>query len=109
MTCITNIIITTAIQDGAWMNSDHGSIDVLNDYLHKHYQGTRLHSVYEHAGGRKHMSCDVFMAAVDYLDVDEFIECFHRVPWDKPNQVQLFLRPEGQDLFETYQPKKPSA
>lgn len=42
MTCITNIILTTAIQDGAWMNSDYGSIDTINEYLSKNIKAQGL-------------------------------------------------------------------
>ncbi len=105
MTCISNIILTTAIHDGAWMESDHGSVDTLNEYLYSKYQGTFLKSVESHAGGRKMMSCDVFMAAVDYLNVDEFIEKFHQVGWQKPQEVQLMIRREGDLVFRSYRPK----
>lgn len=105
MTCITNLILTTAVHDGAWMNSDYGSVDTLNDYLYKHYQGARLNCVVSHAGGRKPMSCDVFIAAIDYLNIDEFITLFYQVPWDKPEEAQLMLRTEGQATFTLYQAK----
>lgn len=104
MTCITNLILTTAIQDGAWMNSDTGSVDILSDYLCKNYQGTRFFDVEPHAGGNKRMSCDVFMAAVDYLNVEEFIELFKQVNWEKPDEVQLMVRKEGDNTFTSYQP-----
>ncbi|GAM66940.1 hypothetical protein JCM19236_3270 [Vibrio sp. JCM 19236] len=77
----------------------------MNDYLHKRYQGTILKNVYHLAGGRKLMSCDVFIAAVDYLDIDAFIELFHTVPWEKPQEVQLMIRTEGEDRFKIYTPK----
>ena len=104
MTCITNVILTTAIHDGAWMNSDTGSVDVLSDYLYQNYQGTRLSAVETHAGGRKGMTCDVFVAAVDYLNVEEFITLFNQVKWEKPEQAQLLIRTEGDRVFTSYQP-----
>ncbi|WP_413701992.1 hypothetical protein ACLKMH_10975 [Psychromonas sp. KJ10-10] len=87
------------------MNSDHGSVDMLNDYLYKHYQGSRLHCVNRHSGGRKSMSCDVFMIAIDYLNIDEFISLFQQVSWDKPEQAQLMIKTEGQSTFTLYQAK----
>lgn len=105
MTCITNLILTTSIYDGAWMNSDYGSVDVLNDYLYKHYQGSTLTSVHTHSGGRKPMSCDVFIAAIDYLDVDEFISLFHQVSWENPKEAQLMIKTEGQLTFTLHQAK----
>ncbi|WP_415891307.1 hypothetical protein ACMXYV_08325 [Neptuniibacter sp. SY11_33] len=105
MTCITNVILTTAIQDGAWMRSDTGSVDILSDYLYRNYQGTRFSDVEVHAGGNKRMSCDVFMVAVDYLNVEEFIEQFHKVEWQKPEEAQLLIRTEGDTFFTSYRPK----
>lgn len=105
MTCITNIILSTAIQDGAWMNSDYGSVDELNEYLSKKYQGTRLHSVKDHAGGHKMISCDIFVAAVDYLNLDEFIETFSGIHWDKPEQVHLLIKSNTDLRFQSYYPE----
>ncbi|SEL24237.1 hypothetical protein SAMN05216262_10814 [Colwellia chukchiensis] len=104
MTCITNIILTTAIQDGAWMHSDYGSVDQLNDYLSSKYQGTRLYSVENSAGGHKTISCDIFVAAVDYLNVDEFIEEFLKIAWQKPEQVQLLIKNNHDLRFTSYYP-----
>ncbi|WP_235314434.1 hypothetical protein [Paraglaciecola algarum] len=105
MTCITNVILTTAIQDGAWMNSDYGSVDELNEYLCNNYQGSTLKMVHCHAGGNKGMSCDVFMAAIDYLNIEEFIEQFKQIQWDKPLAAQLLLKSEPDDIFQSYSPE----
>ncbi|WP_261593195.1 hypothetical protein [Pseudoalteromonas holothuriae] len=87
------------------MNSDYGSVDILNDYLYKHYQGSRFSSVNRHSGGRKSMSCDVFIAAIDYLNVDEFVALFYQVSWDKPEEAQLMIKTQGQVTFTLYQAK----
>ncbi|OKY25792.1 MULTISPECIES: hypothetical protein [Thalassotalea] len=105
MTCITNIILTTAIQDGAWMNSDYGSIDTINEYLSKKYQGTRLNSVENSAGGHKTISCDMFVAAVDYLELHEFIAVFEKINWDKPAEVHLLIKGHNDLTFTSYYPK----
>ena len=105
MTDITNIIILTSINDGAWMNSDHGSVDVVYEYLRKKYQGNSLAKVDEHGGGRKRMSCDIFMAAIDYLDKEELLEQFNAIEWQRPEQVQLLLKGSKDDLFQVYCPK----
>jgi len=104
MTCITNIILTTSTYDGAWMNSDYGSVDMLNEYIYKNYQGSMLKNVVSHAGGNKAMSCDVFMAAVDYLNVEEFIDKFLNIKWDKPKEVQLLIKGENEPIFTPYYP-----
>ncbi|MDO6426847.1 hypothetical protein Q4489_07480 [Thalassotalea sp. 1_MG-2023] len=105
MTCITNMILTTAIQDGAWMNSDYGSIDTINEYLSKNYQGTKLYSVENRAGGHKPISCDIFVCAVDYLELNEFIAVFEKINWDKPAEVQLLIKDHNDLTFTSYYPK----
>ena len=105
MTCVTNLILTTAIYDGAWMNSDYGSVDKLNEHLYKYYQGSRFSCVTHHSGGHKSLSCDVFIAAIDYLNIPEFIEQFHKVDWEKPKEAQLMIKTEGQASFTLYQAK----
>ena len=106
MTCITNVILTAAIHDGAWINSDYGSVDQLNEYLSKKYQGTRLYSIEGSVGGHKTISCDIFAAAIDYLDLDEFIEEFSKVQWDKPEEVHLLIKSSDDLRFQSYYPPK---
>ena len=86
------------------MESDFGSVDMLNEYLKKNYQGTYFTKVDEYAGGHKRMSCDVFMAAVDYLDVEAFIVKFSSVKWDKPNEALLMVKTENDKSFVIYHP-----
>ncbi|WP_127559269.1 hypothetical protein [Saccharospirillum alexandrii] len=105
MTDITNIIILTSIDDGAWMKSDHGNVDVVHEYLRKNYQGSSLAKVDGHGGGRKRMSCDIFMAAIDYLNKEELLEQFHAIEWQRPEQVQLLLKGSKDNVFQVYCPK----
>ena len=51
------------------------------------------------------MSCDVFIAAIDYLNIPEFIEQFHKIDWEKPKEALLMIKTEGQASFTLYQAK----
>ena len=104
MSIISNVILTTAIYDGAWSQSDYGSVDILNDYLRKHYQGTCFNIVHDKAGGNQQMTCDIFIAAVDYLDVDALVNQFLTIEWQKPEQAQLMIRSNLDDKFQLYSP-----
>lgn len=104
MTAITDLILTTAPDDGACSTSDHSNADMLCDYLHQHYQGTNLHKTDEHAGGHKRMQSDVFMAAVDYLDEVALLEYFQQIPWQYPEKVQLLLKGPHDATFQLFQP-----
>jgi hypothetical protein len=105
MTDITNVILMTSIDDGAWMESDHGNADILYEYLRNNYQGDSLAKVDEHGGGRKRMSCDIFMAAIDYLNKEKLLKKFHAIDWQQPEQVQLLLKGSKDNVFQVYCPK----
>ncbi|MDO6447224.1 hypothetical protein Q4493_15755 [Colwellia sp. 1_MG-2023] len=104
MSIISNVILTTAIYEGAWSKSDYGNVDLLNDYLRKNYQGTCLRIVHDKAGGHQQMTCDIFMAAVDYLDVDALVNEFLAIEWQKPEQAQLMIRSNLDEKFQLFSP-----
>ena len=105
MSTVSNVMLTTAIYDGAWSQSDYGSVDILNEYLRKQYQGTCFKIVHDKAGGHKQMTCDIFIAAVEYLDVDSLVETFLTIEWQKPKEAQLMIRSNLDDSFQVYCPK----
>lgn len=74
MTDITNIILLTSMDDGTWVNNDPSNADILNGYLRANYQYESFTKVDQHASGNKGMTCDIFMAGINYLDKDSFIE-----------------------------------
>ena len=102
MTDITNVILLTSVDDGAWMKSDHDNADILAEHLRVHYQGDTLLKVDHYAGGKKGMTCDIFIAAVDYLDAKKLIEAFNEIPWQRPDQVQLLLKHSTEETFREY-------
>ncbi|MGH1374631.1 MAG: hypothetical protein ACRBBW_21520 [Cellvibrionaceae bacterium] len=102
MTDITNVILVTSADDGAWMESDHGSYDILYEYLRKNYQGDYLIKVDEQGGGKKRMTCDVFIGAIDYLNREELLETFNAINWQYPDKVQLLLRNSRDNTFKVY-------
>ncbi len=105
MSHVTDIIFTTAIEDGAEIDYSHPNTDKLSAYLEKKHNGATLVKVDGHAGGRKAMQCDVFMAAINYMDIDAFVEWFNGIEWEYPESVQLLIKDECDDLFAVYVPK----
>jgi hypothetical protein len=59
----------------------------------------------DHGGGRKKMTCDIFMAAIDYLNRDELLRIFYTIEWQRPEQVQLLLKGPQDNVFQLYCPK----
>ena len=66
-----------------------------------------LIKVDQHARGGKAMQCDVFVAAINYLDREGFLTAFNAVPWEYPECVQLILKGEHDELFAVYGVQKP--
>lgn len=50
-------------------------------------------------GGSKMLECDIYIAAFNYMDVAGWIAHLRSLPWPQPNQVQLFLREQDDDIF----------
>ena len=83
---VTDIILIAGIDDG-----------------HK-LKGYHLAKVDQFAGGRKAVQCDVFMSAVDYLDVDKLLKEFHEIQWESILEVQLMIKGEHDDIFSIHTP-----
>lgn len=58
-----------------------------------------LKRVDQHAGGGKVFTSPVWMGAINYLDLDDFIDGLKKGVWKEPEHVQLFIRKEDDDLF----------
>lgn len=104
MSHVADIILITSIEDGGENGNDHPNRDKLSAYLEKNHSGATLVKVDGHAGGRKAMQCDVFMAAINYMDIDGFVSWFGKIKWEYPESVQLLIKDENDDLFAVYVP-----
>jgi hypothetical protein len=105
MSVVTDIILVTGIDDGAEREDEHPNADRLSAYLEREHGGRGLAKVDQHAGGRKAMQCDVFMAAVNFLDKDAFLAWFHAIEWHDPEQVQLMLKGEQEERLTIITPE----
>lgn len=106
MSHVTDIILSTMIEDGAKRDDEHPNVDELNQYLIEHYGGWVLVKVDENAGGGKAMQCDLFIAAINHLNIPEFLERFYEIAWEAPECVQLMLKDEHDERFSIHVPKK---
>ena len=105
MSHVTDIIFITAIEDGADAEAGHPNTDKLSEYIAREHNNNKLLKVDEHAGGNKAIQCDVFMAAINYMDIDTFIAWFHTIKWEYPESVQLLIKDEHDDQFTIHVPK----
>ena len=105
MSHVTDIILTTMLQDGSTFDDDHPNVDQLNQYLIENRGGWTLVKVNEYAGGGKAMQCDLFIAAINHLDIPAFLDAFYRINWEAPEYVQLMMKDEHDERFKVYVPK----
>lgn len=103
MSVVTDIVLLTAIDDGG-IEDEHPNVDLLNNWIQaNHGPAETLKKVDQHGGGNKAMQCDVFVGAVNFLDVPGLIEAFMVTPWDMPECAQLLLKEEQEERFKLYQ------
>ena len=92
MSSVTDILILTAIEETG--------MEVVNKY----FSDTRytLKEVSDYSGGNKAFQADVFMAAINYFALDEFLEFLQTVEWENPECVQVLIKREHDDNFKVY-------
>lgn len=96
MSYVTDIILVTMIEDKD--EGDHLNADKLSQFLCDNYKGTTLVHIPRNIG-RRGLQCDVFVAAVNHLDMDEFMRLFYSIEWQWPDYLQLMLKEEHDKLF----------
>jgi len=99
MSHVTDIILSTAINDGAEREDEHPNTDKLSLCA-----GWELVKVDDKAGGGKAMQCDLFIAAINALPISDFLETFYQIEWEYPEKAQLMLKDEHDDVFTIYRP-----
>ena len=69
-------------------------------------EGTGLRCItnWEHNdwGGTKVPECTVYAGAMNYLDVQGFMERIAAMPWTCPEEVQLFIAQQDDSRFAVY-------
>ena len=105
MSHVTDIVLSTMLGDSKHSGEEHLSVNQLNKYLIENYGGWHLVQVNHNAGGGKAMQCDLYIAAINHLNISEFLEAFYKISWDAPEYVQLMLKDEHDKRFTIYVPK----
>ena len=89
MSSVTDIILTTAVED-------KGILDV-NDYLREHYRTPLVHIDDKKAGGDKMHQVEIYTGAFNYLDTNELLEEIDTANWESPEDVSVFVQEEAED------------
>jgi len=99
MSCVTDIILVTMIED----KHECGKLnaDTLSQFLIDNHRGTSLVHIPRNIG-RRGLQCDVFVTAVNYLDIDEFMRLFYGIEWQYPDFLQLMIKSEYDKIFTVH-------
>lgn len=75
------------------------SVQNINAWLAAEHSGSEFKPVDDYAGGTKGMQIRVWLAAVNYLDVEGLEKIVREQTWDFVECVQLLLKNENDDRF----------
>ena len=98
MSVVTTLILTASIMESkedAEGNDTFPAVDHINAGL----GGGYLRQVDQHAGGNKAPQAYAFMAAINYLNLDEFKRHVREAPWREPENVLLLVNGEHDSGF----------
>lgn len=102
MSVVTSILLTTSgieynHREGGWL------VDKLNAYLEKRHK-CKFEQVDQHSGGNKGFEPLVYMVAINYLDIDAFLDVFRSIGWELPSMVTLLIQQDQAFGFTVYRP-----
>lgn len=90
MSRVTNIIVTCNI-------SDRGARH-LNEVISGICLPT-LREVSRYAHGSKEVEADIWIAAYNYLDLDQFMSIVSICDWESPEDVRVFVQDQDDNHF----------
>ena len=95
MSSVTNVLISYS------GFSDMRRMAEIHEWLVNEceYGPTRLDCLTE---GGKAMEATVYGGGFNYLDVQSFLEFARSLSWDSPENVQIFIQKQHDDIFTVY-------
>lgn len=84
MSVVTDVILTTSIDE-------HKAFARFCAAIPDRFPPIAVH---QHGTTGKAMQADVYLAAYNYLNLDQFIAAVEQAKWDAPEQVRLFVNGE---------------
>jgi hypothetical protein len=90
MSHVTDIVLLTFLDDSG--------VAKLNEWL-KNNRWPELKEISGYAGGNKAMQCEIWTAAINNFDIDDFVCASKSIDWEYPESVQLLIKGEHDDAF----------
>ncbi len=106
MSKVANVIIKFAVRDfygleavNSFFDQDeNGFVSVGSEELPRGWYG-----------GDKMLEVNIGIGAFNYFDVDGFKRHLEKIEWQRPEQVQLFIQDQHEDLFSVWTLKEARA
>jgi len=96
MSRVTNIILTTTVVE------NEEPIEEINKILQaKGYTGY-LTKVDQYVNSTKCMECGVYIAAINNIDLSDFMEIVRSVEWGDADNVQVYVKEQEDERFYKY-------
>lgn len=98
MSHVTDIIITCSIMEDNDQEDVFPAIDFINNYLESRNRG-KLNNLGGNEGGTKCWQTNVFGAAFNNLDLEEFAAALKSAPWHEPENVTILIQDEHDEAM----------
>ena len=100
MSMVTNILLSFSLIEvdvTTTGRDDYASCTPLNA-LQRFLDDQPLQQI-DYMSGKKCLEAELWVAAVNYLNTEEFIEGVRSAPWRVPDSVQLFIKEQDDEIF----------
>lgn len=90
MSYVTNVILKLPVLEAEKINQ-------INSFFPAHHGFLR--GIEEICGGTKVFEQPVYLAAFNYFDLDGFIAHVKSIHWDSPEEIQIFVCGQNDEVF----------
>jgi hypothetical protein len=101
MSVITNIILKTSIEEAGVSAFEKelflGVIPQRQNPLVKVDDFTKSRA----------FECDLYITALNYIDILDLLDAMNKTKWEFPEEVQLMIQEQSEDVFTIYIPNNP--
>lgn len=101
MSNVTNVILSMGcLEDSLERIKDVNRLPSLRDLCGKFIEDQEV--VQRATGGTKALEADIFIGAFNFLHTDDFLEDLKKVPWERLQEVQVFVKEQEEDVFTVF-------
>ena len=106
MSRVTNVILSFSVSEHLVEQADgpdlYPVLDPLNVWLGERQYGRGFVDVGHHAGGYKAFEANLYAFAANQMPTEEILEKIQALQWEIPEEVQVWIKDENDDLFTEY-------